>query len=316
MFNRLRNRRFFKIGGMAMLAILVWVAGCSTNQAESGKEAQAGNNGHLTAEQSHKLALFVQSANELAQVLEDGEVESARSKLTQLYTLAGSIPLSRLITAEGEQVLRETMDRLAALLDGMEGGGDERGTWERLEETAYALFMGADALTHEHQPLWRQLGSRLAEATWGLEQALMAGDVESARREYRQLQQRYQLIRTALWLDRPASQAAELDALVNALGEQVAGSRRSDDAYISTMYQWKEALDALFGMGEEREAIGPVVLPAEPLVGQWLFIWIFILLVLTYVGWRMYQGDMRLVRIPLGRGKGENRDSGKPFRGF
>ena len=315
MFNRLRKWRCFKIGGMAMLAILVLVAGCSTSRTESGEEAQAGNREQLTTVQSDKLELLVQTANELVQVLQSGEEELARSKLAHLYALAGSIPLSRLVPAEGEQVLRETMDRLAAMLDGKGTGGDERGLTERLETTARALFMGADALTHEHQPLWRQLGSGLAESTWSLEQALMEGDAEAARREYQQLQQRYQLIRTALWLDRPANQAAELDALVNALGEQVESPKLSEDAYISTMYQWKEALDALFGTGEERETIGPVVQPAGPLWGQW-FIWIFILLVLTYAGWRMYQGDMRLVRIPLGRSKGGDRDSGKPYRGF
>lgn len=283
MFTRIRK---VMAAAMAVCLTLIMLMGCSAQKSDEPKSTVV-----KPSPYAKKLELLNQTADELFRQSEAGTYAEARLKLIQFGDLMNSIPFHGITSVEGAHELSE------AVVEAKRTFNAASISPPKALKASSQIRLAADAITHSHQPMWLQYYKVMKDHAKALENAAVSRKTLEMRSALSAFEERYEIIRPAVWISREPWQGEKMDSLLAFLDNQAEAKDVSFDNLTAGTKQLQDAIDELFGKKEERTAYVPIMNPGNPI--QWsLTIGSLIIAVLSYVAWRMFQGDRMFARIP------------------
>ena len=153
---------------------------------------------------------------------------------------------------------------------------------ERINKlTGFRLVV--DAITSEHQPLWKHARTMVMTPFERAEMALKQDEKDKFQYYVNEFLSKYEVIRPALNVDLGAEHAQKIDSYVRFL-ENERYAIENDHAKQQRLMEMKEALNDLFEEGKSAES---------ELIDVIYFIGGAIVLTLIYVGWKKYKGEKK-----------------------
>jgi len=197
-----------------------------------------------------------------------------------------ALPIAAVPTAEGVEALAGSVAEMKRAWAAV------RPDEQRLEQTAGALRLAADALTRPDVPMWLQYKPLLLEDVGELAAGLGGtpnGPSEQAKQALERIRSRYALIRTAALISRDPSTVERADSVLR-YADRLMKAERPDPKLLASMAaSVRQSLAELFPDKGERQATVPALLP--PTWGVAATIGSFIVTVLSWAGWRRYKYD-------------------------
>ncbi|SFJ59015.1 sporulation protein YpjB [Thermoflavimicrobium dichotomicum] len=237
--------------------------------------AQANEGFHEQSEEWSKKAL------QISKWIEQREFRLAKEELTQLATQFATADFSNkklnvaAIRALSEAILDVEHELNRVMLNEA-----------KLKKAAIRLSIAFDAMSHSHQPLWKQYYDSFKNQLQRLKKTLADRNQGKIRQQIEQFAQDYDIIRPALIIAKSEQTVQKLDSLFTAL-------RKTEDQELmkASIEELDRILYPLF-FGTEKDVMA-VIAPFGSLPFYWILCWIsgFIILVLSYVGWRKYQSE-------------------------
>ena len=246
---------------------LSWLGVFASDAEEQAKEQFQ----HWTkqAEAIHKLVQeerFAEAREQLTRFAKD----FSRSKLVKQELTAAQIDaLSECLMDADRELTRVAVDR------------------KKVNFSILRMRLAFDALSHENQPLWLQYQDVLQEILTDLQAGIMEKDSIQMGTSVNRLVETFKLIQPALMMDRDATIVNKVETLI----KKVHSEARRPETLQGNIKQLEPALKQLF-LDSQRVLSAPATPPPME-----AFLWIggWITAVLTYVGWRKYEGDRKVV---------------------
>jgi sporulation protein YpjB len=234
------------------------------------------------AEQQH-LADLDTIAEDLLQLTRKGDVEGAQQKMVQLAERFPQQSLSQSLHIESLNAVTQS------ILAAKKMFATAKVTDDQLLWHATRVRVAIDALSHDHQPMWRSYYTSYMNQV----QNLMQSAVE---RDYRQFQTQFEENYRQYLAIKPAMSIQVKEEQMNLIGsayERIAREMRKN------AIEWqviREALRELSAhmqsafVGEDKSTTALLIGPGSPFV---LIAAIAFLLIVTlsYVGWKKYAGE-------------------------
>lgn len=233
---------------------------------------------------------FLSSAEALYHAVNNGQLEEAQKKLSEIEWKLRSLPMKEITTAEGVQALAQNITELKRTAAAV--APDER----RWKSGAAALRLSADALAHPEKPIWHQYRTILDEdiirIRHSLEQKTTASVTipEAALQELEQLTQHYRVIRSAVLIKSPPWAIERSDSVLRYVSRVLSAKPPNAQLLKGIIPPLAEAMNGLFPANTEASsALVPPI--SAPPWGWTAMMGSFIVTVLTWVGWKRYQVD-------------------------
>jgi sporulation protein YpjB len=196
--------------------------------------------------------------------------------------------MRHIASAEGIEALAQSVVRMKRAVAAMAPDPDK---WK---SGAAEIRLAADALSHPDNPLWHRYRTVLVEDVLSLRASLSKSGVSAASQaDLERLKRHYQLIRTSVLLRSETYRTERADSVLRYAGRLLASSSTDPDLLSRLVPSLQESMDGLFpSRGKDKAAVVPPM--AGPPWGWSAFMGTFIVSVLTWVGWRRYQGVDRV----------------------
>ncbi|WP_167859199.1 sporulation protein YpjB [Paenibacillus cymbidii] len=255
-----------------LFGIAVFVCGCA-----GGADADVWKPADDTAA-ANQLQQFAKLADDAYQKTVSGRYAEARDVLLELGDMMPSLTLKGATTIEGVQALSET------ILQGQLTFNAVRLQPDEALAAAGRIMLAVDALTHKHEPMWRQYGKLMREDAAALEQAAAKGQAVDAKAALDSLLVRYAMIRPAALVSGKSEDVERLKSLFGYL--QPKAEQKALQGSGSAIKQLRDSIGRLFDDQGEQAAYLPLETTRYPLLFS-LLIGAMIASVLAYAAWRM-----------------------------
>jgi sporulation protein YpjB len=244
---------------------------------------------------------FLSSAEALYDSVNRGRIDDVRRGLIETERTFRSLPMKEIATVEGIHALTHDLTELKRAVAAV--SPDE----QKWKSGAAVLRMAADALAHPNKPIWHQYRDVINNDIDKLKQSILQESTvsvpvpQSAVDAFRQLSERYHLIRTAALLKSEPWIIERSDSVIR-YASRILGADHPDAEWLHGLISpLQEAMDGLFpGNKEAASTVVPVV--ATPPWGWTAMMGSFIVTILTWVGWRRYRAEEYIgARKPIRR---------------
>jgi sporulation protein YpjB len=229
---------------------------------------------------------WAKSANKISNWILQGQLVAAKEELAKLAAQFSEADFSnKNMDVEGIRTLSETILELEQELNRLIPNR------AKLQGAATKLTLAFDAAAHSYQPLWKQYYHSINQPLLKAKQAIQEDNHVAYQQQIRLLIGNYELIRPALVVGRSDQTVQKLDSLFAALKKA-----ESPKVVQSVFNELEKILQPLF-FGSDKDVMAAIA-PFGSLPFYWMMFWIssFILTVLTYVAWRKYQAEERIVQ--------------------
>ncbi len=152
------------------------------------------------------------------------------------------------------------------------------------------LRLAADSLSNRQQPLWHQYYKVVREDLSRMQSQLNLNDKEGLKEAYDSLQTHYELIRPAIVIQKKPFEVNMIDSWISYAGGVTTTITSKPETIRSMISQGEEHFNTLFGKKKDESAFAPQIQYNTSNKGIWLGA-IFILAILSYVGYRKYRGE-------------------------
>lgn len=266
---------------LAACVVLLLASGCAakTTPPERAMNEQP--------EREQKLQLLNETADQMYQSINRGEVLEARNKLLAMSDQVTQIRFDGVTSAEGLNAFTQLLTEAKRIYNSA-SFSPEQG-----KLAAARIRLAADALTHAHQPMWRQYGHMLEEQLNRMAEAVDRYNKTAAAAAFKELEQHYQMIRPALLISRQPDEVEKTDSLFMFLQNQLGAAELQSSQLATGIAELRRTFDQMFREKEETAYL-PLAETQHPIV-RILGIGLAIVLVLSYVAWRMFGTEKSLV---------------------
>lgn len=253
--------------------------------------------GKLELEKNKDTALPLQQAQTLNAAAErlyrhvlEGNTNKALQEIKQIETVFESSSFQGLTKVEGIHVLAE------CIVEVKEATAQAQVHPEQWLNASAKLRLAVDSLSHPRQPLWLQYYKVVSEDLDGMQKTLIANNRQALKQAYDSLQGHYELIRPSVVIQREPYEVRTIDSWLSYAGG-LSSSGTSEPADIRNMLgQGEELMNELFGKRKDESAFAPLSEFNLPWRGIMLG-GIFILVILTYVGYVKYRDEQDKIRM-------------------
>lgn len=275
---------FRKTYAAVTLTICIWLGGAPAAAAAPQQPAA----GSTPQEQrlAKEAGSFLNEAEALYEAANGGDRASIAKHAARTEARLRALPMEGIATAEGIEALARSVSRMKRLAAAVRPDPD------KIREQAAEIRLAADAVAHPQTPIWHRYGPILQEDLRLLETVI----AEQAGREERigrlqGLQAHYRLIRTAALIHSETYKIERADAILR-YAERIVGAKQPNPAYAADLVpSLQEAVAGLFPAHDQSSSAEAMMSPAAgPPWGWSAFMGVFIVAVLSWVGWRRYQG--------------------------
>ena len=215
----------------------------------------------------------------------EGDVTKIRQETEDISNLFVSSSFEGLTSVEGINALSGVIIDLKAALAGVEASP------QRWESAAAKLRLAANSLNHPRQPIWTQYYKLIREDLNKMEKSASVNDIAAWKAALQRLQTRYDTIRPAVIISRPAEEVNALDSWLSYAAGVISTSQPLDRAKLLEIVSYgQEAVRVLFGKEKDEPVLSLPIASKE--YGIWgLLAACFILGSLIYTGYRKYLAD-------------------------
>lgn len=278
---------FRKCYAALTLTICIWLGGApvavaAPQQPEAGPASQAPR----AQLQAKAAGAFLQEAEALYEAANGGDRTSLLKHAATTEARLRALPMEGIATAEGIEALARSVSRMKRLASAVRPEPD------KIRIQAAEIRLAADAIAHPQAPLWHRYGQILTEDIRLLEKAIadQAGQQERVDR-LRGLQAHYQMIRTAVLIHAETYKVERMDSVLR-YAERILGAAQPNPAYAADLIpSLRDAVSGLFPALAPSTSAEAMVTPVSgPPWGWSAFMGVFIVAVLSWIGWRRYQG--------------------------
>ncbi|WP_058303852.1 sporulation protein YpjB [Gorillibacterium timonense] len=266
------------------VGLLLSVSACAKD-AKAPRGATA-----VTTEEQTEVAALDRLAEEAEKLTKEGKIAEARIRLN---TLGEKMIATRFHGITGLEGVRSLSD---AILSAQRSYNQARFSETRALEALAQIRLITDAMLHSDNPLWHRSYKLMKDGVSRMEAAVAEGDSAGLKGAYQDLKQHYQQIRPAVTVKTPPERMEKLDSVIAYFDRQLTAGQLSGEGGLAALKQLDGSIDELFDRKEDRTAYLPLSRAERPLL--WTFgIGTLLTAVLSFVGWRMYHSDKRLVRV-------------------
>ncbi|MDQ0192962.1 sporulation protein YpjB [Paenibacillus wynnii] len=260
------------------------LGGVTAFAATAGNASGAGNGAEQVNAKSRALQLEQAAETLYGHVLE-GDVTKVRQETEDISRLFVSSSFEGLTSVEGINALSGVIIDLKAAVAGVEVSP------ERWESAAAKLRLAANSLNHPRQPIWTQYYKLIREDLNNMEKSSTLNDVTAWKAALQRLQSRYDTIRPAVIISRPAEEVNAFDSWLSYAAGAISSSQPLDRARLLEIVSYgQEAVRVLFGKEKDEPALSLPMAPEE--YGIWAMLAAcFIIGALVYTGYRKYRAD-------------------------
>lgn len=270
---------------LAVILVLLGL-GCSLSWVAADADtlsAAGGSGGNAEAvKQAEQLDML---ADSLYQHVLEGNINLVRQEILQASDIFEHSSFQGLTSVEGFHALSES---LVEMKEATNQAQIQQEQWQ----TASAKFrLAADSLSHPKQPMWMQYYKVLREDLSEMKARAAAADSRGMKAAYESLQNHYEIIRPAVIIQRKPEEITAADAWVSYAGGLVQSSSSSAAEIQNVVTSGEEVFNGLFG---KKKDDNPAFAPIDEVNGLWPWtFWAgsFIILILTYTGYRKYKGE-------------------------
>ncbi|TRY28166.1 sporulation protein [Brevibacillus sp. LEMMJ03] len=230
-----------------------------------------------------QLAALDHIAQELLTHTKKGELEEAQEKIR---LLAERFPQQRLpVSLRIDSLNAVTQSILAAKNSFAMSSTSDQLLWH-----ATRVRIAIDALTHDHQPMWRSYYVSYATQMQNLMESAVERNFDQFRQQFDENTRLYLAIKPAMSIHLREEQIKQIDAAYDLISKELRRSRIEWQMVRNALRDLNGTMQSAF-IGKDQSAIALLIHPASPFP---VFVAIVgaVLLTLAYVAWKKYRGQM------------------------
>lgn len=290
------RRRTYVLTGLMLCWLLAGLNGgtvmADSNAAAAGAEyglgsgaagALSGGASSLTGRNGAQR--LEQAAESLYSYVLEGDIARARRESTEISKIFVSSSFDGLTSVEGVNALSTVIMDLNSTLSAAQISP------EKWEAAAARLRLAANSLNHPRQPMWLQYYKVIREDLNDMEQSAAVSDLEGWKTAVSRLQNRYDNIRPAVQISRPAEVVNAFDSWLSYAAGIPSSSQAIERTRLLEIISYgQDAVRVMFGKERDEPALSLPLTQQE--YGGWgLLAGMFILAALAYAGYRKYRGE-------------------------
>lgn len=266
------SRVFHRLLSMLLVIIIVFIADYDVIWADGSSS--------LSSKQAEQLSMAVET---LYRDVVDGNIIKVRMEIEQVEKLFTSSSFQGLTEVEGIHALAECIVEVKVATA---QASIQPELW--LQATA-KLRLAANSLSNKQQPLWHQYYKVVREDLRIMQDQLNSNNKQGLKEAYDSLEAHYELIRPAVVIKKKPFEVHMIDSWISYAGGLITSNTSKSEAIRSMITQGEEHFNVLFGKKKDEPAFANQIEFNSTQKGVWMGA-LFILSILTYVGYRKYRG--------------------------
>lgn len=288
MTSKRTGRRLLLVGSVTALLLLGSAAGCVQRHTVSSGMAVS-----IDSQTQDQLNQLDKTAERFVTQVDEGNVSAARATLRSIAEQVTQIPYEGVTTVRGIQALTETVTGAQEVVSAA-GFQPQEAVW-----AAVRLRLATDALSHPHQPMWRQYRTGALGDAEQLEMGARQRSQAKAAAALTKLEGTLRLLQPALRISGKETELAKLNSLIGAIQQQLRSEPVDYKQVIDRSGDLNAELKQLFDGGRDAPTM------AAPLDRRQPILWTLtmagaVLAALAYAGFRMYRFETDAV-VPARR---------------
>ncbi|USG63486.1 sporulation protein YpjB [Brevibacillus ruminantium] len=235
--------------------------------------------------EEQQLAELDEIAHRLWMAAQKGDLEQSQQ---QIQILAERFPHQKLPNTIRIESLNAVTQSILAARNNLNSKAinDQQLLWH-----ATRVRVVVDALTHDHQPMWRGYYQSFSNQLQDLLKSAVERDYPHFREQFEENSRLYLVIRPAMTIHLPESELRKLDTAYDAISKEIRNSKIEWNHVRSQLRELYANTQSVF-IGEDRSAIAYLIMQDSP-VGMMISIMTAVIVTLGYVAWKKYKGQFR-----------------------
>lgn len=233
-----------------------------------------------------QLAALDQIAHELLTNVKKGDIENAQKRIVQL---AEQFPNQHLpIPIRIESLNAVTQSILAAKQSFASTNVSE----QQLLWHATQVRVAIDALTHAHQPMWRSYYPSFATQVLNLQQSAAERNFSQFREQFDENYRLYLAIKPAMSIQLPENQMSSISSAYDLISKEMRNAQMDWQLVREALRDLNGSMQLAF-VGEEKSTFARLMLRPDSPMTMIVSVGVALLIGLSYVAWRKYEGEIR-----------------------
>ncbi|QQE72733.1 sporulation protein [Brevibacillus composti] len=234
-----------------------------------------------------QLAELDEIAHRFLLAAKKGDVEDAQQ---QILLLAEKFPKQKLPQTLRIESLNAVTQSILAARNNLNSKSisEQQLLWD-----ATRVRVVVDALTHDHQPMWRGYYSSFSSQLHDLLLAAVERDYAHFREQFEENSRLYLAIRPAMTIHVAEGQLKRMDAAYDAISKEIRNSKIEWNQVRSYLRELQASTQTAF-IGEDRSTLASLIMSDSP-AGMMLSVLTAVVMALGYVAWKKYKGQFRTV---------------------
>ncbi len=285
---KIKGNLFILIG--IYVLIVTVLSGCTSSVPEKSLLVD------VSGQVLNHLTEMKQTSEEVYYMAKQGRVIDVKMHLQTLESQVSTFRFSGVTSLEGFHALSESIIEAKRVFNAV------RFSQDKGIAAAARIHLALDAMTHPAQPMWLQYYNVLIQDLGEIKSASLIKQADQTRLTANRMYEHYTIIRPSIMINRDDITVEQIDSLFTFIATQLNKKQVDYTNIESAIHQFYELWDQVF-MKKSRQAYVAISTKYEIIV-RIIGLGSFILLVLTYVGWRKYQVQRNYISVRKQR-KGE-----------
>ncbi|EJL40893.1 MULTISPECIES: sporulation protein YpjB [Brevibacillus] len=236
--------------------------------------------------EEQQLVALDQIANEFLTYAKKGDLEGAQQRIIQLAEKFPNQHLTYPIRIESLNAVTQSI--LAAKKSFASTNVSE----QQLLWHATQVRVAIDALTHEHQPMWRSYYPSLVTQVQNLQQSAVERNYNQFREQFDENYRLFLAIKPGMSIQLPEDQLASISATYDVISKEMRNAQMDWQLVREALRDLNGSIQTAF-VGEEKSTFARLMMRPDSPLAILFSISIALVAALAYVAWKKYNGEIR-----------------------
>ncbi|KZE55492.1 sporulation protein [Brevibacillus parabrevis] len=236
--------------------------------------------------EAQQLVALDQIANDFLNYVKKGDIEGAQERIVQLAEKFPNQHLTSPLKIESLNAVTQSI--LAAKKSFSSANVSE----QQLLWHATQVRVAIDALTHEHQPMWRSYYPSLVTQVQNLQQSAVERNFTQFREQFDENYRLFLAIKPGMSIQLPEEQLASISSAYDVISKEMRNAQMDWQLVREALRELNGSIQTAF-VGEEKSTFARLMMRPDSPMRMLLSIAIALVAALAYVAWKKYDGEMR-----------------------
>ncbi|MGF9905060.1 sporulation protein YpjB [Brevibacillus porteri] len=233
-----------------------------------------------------QLAALDQIAHELLTYAKKGDLEGAEQRIVQLAERFPNQHLPNPIRIESLNAVTQSI--LAAKQSFASANASE----QQLLWHATRVRIAIDALTHDHQPMWRSYYPSLVTQVQNLQLSAVERNFSQFREQFDENYRLFLAIKPGMSIQLPEGQMSSITVAYDIISKEMRNSQVDWQLVREALRELNSSFQVAF-VGEEKSTFARLMMRPDSPIVILASISIALIMALSYVAWKKYEGEIR-----------------------